>query len=82
MNEDSRYHELMMRFAPIRRRIISVDATASHIEPKAAVVVQRRCASAVFPIEVWAKILQWLPHVSRLIPISMVNKTLRAAIWY
>jgi hypothetical protein len=92
MEDEARFSEMMRRFAPqSKKRALPVvaniveDAAVSvnHAKPK-----RKRSAGGrkpvngvSFPIEIWAKILQWLPHVSYLIPVSMLNKSLRAAVW-
>ena len=86
MDDEARFREMMRRFAPQSKK----RALTANIVEDAAVSQPRRKRSAggrkpvngvSFPIEIWGKILQWLPHVSYLIPISMLNKSLRAAVW-
>jgi hypothetical protein len=85
MDDEARFREMMRRFAPQSKKRVVVaniveDATTRPKKKRSA--GGRKPVNGVsFPIEIWAKILQWLPHVSYLIPISMLNKSLRAAVW-
>jgi hypothetical protein len=89
MDDEALFKEMMRRFAPQPKKRASVLPTAAiaeaAVEPrkkKRSGHVGRKPMNGVsFPIEIWGKILQWLPHVSYLIPVSMLNKSLRAAVW-
>lgn len=85
------FRELLSRFAPVRAHTAAVDERPPkkrHADeaPNAAVSQKKAkkpvCkGGGVFPMEVWAKIIQRLPHVAHLIPLAAVNSSLRSAIW-
>jgi hypothetical protein len=85
MGSKADYRELMRRFAPqTKKRAVAAASPAAVVvskKRKAVVALRRPTNGVAFPIEVWAKIIQWLPNVSFLMPLSMLNKSLRAAIW-
>jgi hypothetical protein len=87
MADEALYREMMLRFAPQPKKRALVLPTAAIVEDAVEPKKKKRgggrkpANGASFPIEIWAKILQWLPHISYLIPVSMLNKSLRAAIW-
>ena len=79
------YYQLMQRFAPVHHHNIEKEGAAAPAKKKAMMVVatkKKKCIGGDFPNEVWAKIIERIPHVSYLIPLSMINKTLYAAIWH
>jgi hypothetical protein len=84
---DPVYHQLMRRFAPVRPKSAEEIEEANKRKRLVVVVETKKkkkplaCKGGVFPVEVWAKIIHKLPHVSYLIPLSMMNTTLRAIIW-
>ena len=89
---DPVFQQLMRKFAPVRPKtadeIAREEASKRKRLAEEVVVVDTKkkkktlaCKGGVFPVEVWAKIIQRLPHVSYLIPLAMMNTTLRAIIW-
>ena len=89
MDDEALFSDLRRRFAPQPKKraavanIVVQSKEVSFNRPKKRRIAGgRKPVNGVsFPIELWAKILQWLPHVSYLIPVSMLNKSLRAAVW-
>ena len=86
MADEALFSVLRRRFAPQPKKRAAVVVQSKEVSfnrpKKRRIAGGRKPVNGVsFPIELWAKILQWLPHVSYLIPVSMLNKSLRAAVW-
>lgn len=76
------YGQLMQRFAPSLHHPIREEAEVLKKPIIIVIAKKKKCVGCDFPIEVWAKIIERIPHVSYLIPLSMMNTTLYAAIWH
>jgi hypothetical protein len=83
---DPVYQQLLRKFAPVRPKSAAEIGREEATDAVVAVDPKKKkkpiaCSCGVLPVEVWAKIIHKLPHVSCLIPLAMMNTTLRSIIW-